>query len=102
MRCYSCRPVSWETLDFEEYQGIKLISELMQDDQKDDNIRLKCAEFLLLLTEHVMKKKNQYMKISGIGLGRNARRLCGPQANLAQPLIRSRDRLQFETKHGAY
>lgn len=39
--------------DFEACHGIKKIAELMKDKIGDDSLRLKCGEFLLLLTGHV-------------------------------------------------
>ncbi|XP_058084735.1 uncharacterized protein LOC131232487 isoform X2 [Magnolia sinica] len=39
--------------DFEACRGIDKIAELIKDKQGDENIRLKCGEFLLLLIGHV-------------------------------------------------
>ncbi|XP_017698449.1 uncharacterized protein LOC103707735 [Phoenix dactylifera] len=43
--------------DFEACHGIKKIAELMKDKQVDDILRLKCGEFLLLLTGHVYERR---------------------------------------------
>nr|CAD1844513.1 unnamed protein product [Ananas comosus var. bracteatus] len=67
----SLRKSPGDCADFEEYQGIKLISELMQDDQKDDTIRLKCAKFLLLLTEHACEKEESVHEDIRDWLGEN-------------------------------
>ncbi|XP_058084736.1 uncharacterized protein LOC131232487 isoform X3 [Magnolia sinica] len=40
-------------MDFEACRGIDKIAELIKDKQGDENIRLKCGEFLLLLIGHV-------------------------------------------------
>ncbi|KAJ6802968.1 uncharacterized protein M6B38_190200 [Iris pallida] len=40
-------------MDFEACHGIEKIAELIKDEQGNENIRLKCGEFLLLLVGHV-------------------------------------------------
>ncbi|KAE9616386.1 hypothetical protein Lal_00035041 [Lupinus albus] len=40
-------------IDFEECNGIMEVSDLIRDKQVDENLRLKCGEFLLLLIGHV-------------------------------------------------
>ncbi|KAK9910397.1 hypothetical protein M0R45_034362 [Rubus argutus] len=40
-------------LDFEALNGIEEVAELIRDKQVDENLRLKCGEFLLLLIGHV-------------------------------------------------
>ncbi|XP_059453273.1 uncharacterized protein LOC132183830 isoform X2 [Corylus avellana] len=40
-------------MDFEAYNGIEEVAELIRDKQGDENLRLKCGEFLLLLIGHV-------------------------------------------------
>lgn len=40
-------------LDFESCRGIEEVAELIRDKQIDENLRLKCGEFLLLLIGHV-------------------------------------------------
>ncbi|KAJ4726706.1 putative Impaired sucrose induction protein [Melia azedarach] len=40
-------------LDFEACNGIEEVAELIRDKQADENLRLKCGEFLLLLIGHV-------------------------------------------------
>ncbi|KAG8092312.1 hypothetical protein GUJ93_ZPchr0012g21967 [Zizania palustris] len=37
-------------MDFKEHDGLNKIVDLVQDTQRDDHVRLKCAEFLLLLS----------------------------------------------------
>ncbi|KAK1325604.1 hypothetical protein QJS10_CPA01g02468 [Acorus calamus] len=39
--------------DFEACHSIEKIAEILKDEHRDENIRLKCAEFLLLLIGHV-------------------------------------------------
>lgn len=46
-------------MDFENANGMKKIAELMKDEQLEENTRLKCAEFLLLLIGHVNGRRNQ-------------------------------------------
>lgn len=40
-------------MDFETCNGIEDVAHLLRDKQADENLRLKCAEFLLLLIGHV-------------------------------------------------
>ncbi|KAF5442691.1 hypothetical protein F2P56_035322 [Juglans regia] len=40
-------------MDFEACNGIEEVAELIRDKQLDENLRLKCGEFLLLLIGHV-------------------------------------------------
>ncbi|KAK8340719.1 hypothetical protein V6Z11_A08G118100 [Gossypium hirsutum] len=40
-------------MDFEACNGIEEVAELIRDNQVDENLRLKCGEFLLLLIGHV-------------------------------------------------
>ncbi|BFG22003.1 hypothetical protein CerSpe_082770 [Prunus speciosa] len=40
-------------MDFEAFHGIEEVAELIRDKQVDENLRLKCGEFLLLLIGHV-------------------------------------------------
>jgi len=40
-------------LEFEACRGLDVVAQLIKDDQKDEDIRLKCGEFLLLLIGHV-------------------------------------------------
>lgn len=40
-------------MDFEACNGIEEVAELIRDKQVDENLRLKCGEFLLLLIGHV-------------------------------------------------
>ncbi|KAJ7982638.1 putative Impaired sucrose induction protein [Quillaja saponaria] len=40
-------------MDFEECNGIVEVADLIRDKQVDENLRLKCGEFLLLLIGHV-------------------------------------------------
>ncbi|GMH19729.1 hypothetical protein Nepgr_021570 [Nepenthes gracilis] len=40
-------------MDFETYNGIEEVAALVRDKQMDDNLRMKCGEFLLLLIGHV-------------------------------------------------
>ncbi|KAB2595723.1 hypothetical protein D8674_031183 [Pyrus ussuriensis x Pyrus communis] len=40
-------------MDFETFHGIEEVAELIRDKQVDENLRLKCGEFLLLLIGHV-------------------------------------------------
>ncbi|XP_022723182.1 uncharacterized protein LOC111280234 [Durio zibethinus] len=40
-------------MDFEACNGIEEVAELIRDKQVDENLRLKCGEFLLLLKGHV-------------------------------------------------
>ncbi|OIW08795.1 hypothetical protein TanjilG_16376 [Lupinus angustifolius] len=40
-------------MDFEECNGIMEVADLIRDKQVDENLRLKCGEFLLLLIGHV-------------------------------------------------
>ncbi|KAM3206826.1 hypothetical protein ACQJBY_062161 [Aegilops geniculata] len=44
--------------DFEEYSGLEKVAELLKDVQVEEQIRLKCGEFLLLLIGHVYVKEN--------------------------------------------
>ncbi|CAI9086971.1 OLC1v1020916C1 [Oldenlandia corymbosa var. corymbosa] len=39
--------------DFERFNGIEEVTSLIQEKQADENLRLKCGEFLLLLIGHV-------------------------------------------------
>ncbi|KAM1707591.1 hypothetical protein ACFX1X_000707 [Malus domestica] len=43
-------------MDFEAFRGIEEVAELIRDKQVDENLRLKCGEFLLLLIGHVNGK----------------------------------------------
>ncbi|GAB4858540.1 hypothetical protein Ancab_010015 [Ancistrocladus abbreviatus] len=40
-------------MDFETYNGIEEVAALIRDKQVDENLRMKCGEFLLLLIGHV-------------------------------------------------
>ncbi|KAM1816229.1 hypothetical protein FF1_000674 [Malus domestica] len=40
-------------MDFEAFRGIEEVAELIRDKQVDENLRLNCGEFLLLLIGHV-------------------------------------------------
>ncbi|XP_039142328.1 uncharacterized protein LOC120279462 isoform X2 [Dioscorea cayenensis subsp. rotundata] len=44
-------------MDFEGCYGIEKIAELVKDEEGDDNIRLKCGEFLLLLAGQVKRRE---------------------------------------------
>ncbi|CAJ1934097.1 unnamed protein product [Sphenostylis stenocarpa] len=44
---------SWNQMDFEKCNGIMEVADLLRDKQVDENLRLKCGEFLLLLIGHV-------------------------------------------------
>lgn len=57
--------------DFEACHGIERIAELIAEEQGDENIRLKCGEFLLLLIGHV-----------------NGRREGGPLATIYEDIRR--------------
>ncbi|CAN6568142.1 unnamed protein product [Malus baccata var. baccata] len=39
-------------MDFETFRGIEEVAELIRDKQVDENLRLNCGEFLLLLIGH--------------------------------------------------
>ncbi|KAG8069466.1 hypothetical protein GUJ93_ZPchr0006g41031 [Zizania palustris] len=45
-------------MDFDEYNGLEKVAELLKDVQVEEHIRLKCGEFLLLLIGHVYVKEN--------------------------------------------
>ncbi|KAF7836546.1 Armadillo-type fold [Senna tora] len=44
---------STNQMDFEKCKGIMEVADLIRDKQADENLRLKCGEFLLLLIGHV-------------------------------------------------
>ncbi|KAL2329258.1 hypothetical protein Fmac_022685 [Flemingia macrophylla] len=44
---------SFNQMDFEKCNGIMEVADLLRDKQVDENLRLKCGEFLLLLIGHV-------------------------------------------------
>ncbi|KAJ3682129.1 hypothetical protein LUZ60_014702 [Juncus effusus] len=44
-------------LDFKECQGINKLADLILDGRKDNSIRIKCAEFLLLITGNAHEKQ---------------------------------------------
>ncbi|KAL4187615.1 hypothetical protein AMTRI_Chr09g39890 [Amborella trichopoda] len=46
-------------MDYEAYSGTEKVAELIKDKQLEDNIRLKCGEFLLLLVGHVLPSANR-------------------------------------------
>lgn len=60
-------------MDFEACRGIDKITELIKDKQADENIRLKCAEFLLLLIGHVSGRERHPMATIHVDI----RRLLG-------------------------
>uniref|UniRef100_A0A0E0M9V0 Uncharacterized protein n=1 Tax=Oryza punctata TaxID=4537 RepID=A0A0E0M9V0_ORYPU len=43
-------------MDFKEHGGLDKIVDLVKDTQRDDNVRLKCAEFLLLFSRSASEK----------------------------------------------
>uniref|UniRef100_A0A0E0IV54 Uncharacterized protein n=1 Tax=Oryza nivara TaxID=4536 RepID=A0A0E0IV54_ORYNI len=43
-------------MDFKEHEGLDKIGDLVKDTQRDDNVRLKCAEFLLLFSRSASEK----------------------------------------------
>lgn len=48
-------------MDFEECNGIEEVAMLIRDKQVDENLRLKCGEFLLLLIGHLNGRKTSPM-----------------------------------------
>ncbi|KAL0299709.1 UNVERIFIED_CONTAM: hypothetical protein Sradi_6630700 [Sesamum radiatum] len=46
-------PIKWYASDFEACNGIEEVALLIRDKQVEENLRLKCGEFLLLLIGHV-------------------------------------------------
>ncbi|CAN6480678.1 unnamed protein product [Victoria cruziana] len=47
-------------LDFEAGHGIQKVAELIKDTKANENIRLKCGEFLLLLVGHVLPSTSRH------------------------------------------
>ncbi|KAJ4806380.1 Impaired sucrose induction 1-like protein [Rhynchospora pubera] len=44
--------------DFDECHGLERVADILKDEDVDENIRLKCGEFLLILIGHVHGKEN--------------------------------------------
>ncbi|KAK1304251.1 hypothetical protein QJS10_CPB11g00680 [Acorus calamus] len=57
-------------IDFEACHGIEKIAEILKDEHSDENIRLKCAEFLLLLIGHVNGREKPSMATIYEGINR--------------------------------
>ncbi|XVF10117.1 hypothetical protein REPUB_Repub07fG0155500 [Reevesia pubescens] len=60
-------------MDFEACNGIEEVAELIRDKQVDENLRLKCGEFLLLLIGHVNGRERSPMAT----IHEDVRRLLG-------------------------
>lgn len=63
-------------MDFEECNGIEEVALLIGDKQIDENLRLKCGEFLLLLIGHVNGREGAPMA----GIHEDVRRLLGEKS----------------------
>ncbi|TQD99594.1 hypothetical protein C1H46_014820 [Malus baccata] len=63
-------------MDFEAFRGIEEVAELIRDKQVDENLRLKCGEFLLLLIGHVNGKDRPPLAI----VHEDIRRLLGEKS----------------------
>ncbi|PIA48870.1 hypothetical protein AQUCO_01300044v1 [Aquilegia coerulea] len=63
-------------MDFEECHGIEKIADLIQDKQADENIRLKCGEFLLLFIGHLNGRERPPM----MRIHEDVRRLLGEKS----------------------
>ncbi|XP_010272671.1 PREDICTED: uncharacterized protein LOC104608396 [Nelumbo nucifera] len=60
-------------MDFEACHGIEKVAEIIKDKQVDENIRIKCGEFLLLLIGHVNGRERPPM----LTIHEDIRRLLG-------------------------
>ncbi|KAF9616436.1 hypothetical protein IFM89_029690 [Coptis chinensis] len=63
-------------MDFEACHGIEKIADLIQDKQMDENIRLKCGEFLLLFIGHLNGRERPPM----MRVHEDIRRLLGEKS----------------------
>ncbi|KAK9292028.1 hypothetical protein L1049_019982 [Liquidambar formosana] len=63
-------------MDFEACNGIEEVAELIRDKQVDENLRLKCGEFLLLLIGHVNGRESSPMA----AVHEDIRRLLGEKS----------------------
>lgn len=63
-------------MDFEECNGIEEVALLIRDKQVDENLRLRCGEFLLLLIGHVNGRDRHPM----ISINEDIRRLLGEKS----------------------
>ncbi|XP_044491604.1 uncharacterized protein LOC123215524 [Mangifera indica] len=63
-------------MDFELYNGIEEVAELIRDKQVDENLRLKCGEFLLLLIGHLNGRERSPMAT----IHEDIRRLLGEKS----------------------
>ncbi|XP_031380324.1 uncharacterized protein LOC116195346 [Punica granatum] len=63
-------------MDFESCNGIEEVAELLRDKQVDENLRLKCGEFLLLLIGHVNGRDKSPMAT----IHEDVRRLLGEKS----------------------
>ncbi|KAJ8754799.1 hypothetical protein K2173_012723 [Erythroxylum novogranatense] len=63
-------------MDFEECNGIEEVTMLIRDKQVDENLRLKCGEFLLLLIGHVNGRERPPMAT----IHEDIRRLLGEKS----------------------
>ncbi|KAK8516101.1 hypothetical protein V6N13_025628 [Hibiscus sabdariffa] len=64
-------------MDFEACNGIEEVAELIRDKQVDENLRLKCGEFLLLLIGHVNGRERSPMAT----IHEEVRRLLGEKSS---------------------
>ncbi|KAL5736972.1 hypothetical protein ACOSQ2_031760 [Xanthoceras sorbifolium] len=62
--------------DFKECNGIEEVAELIRDKQVDENLRLKCGEFLLLLIGHLNGRERASMAT----IHEDVRRLLGEKS----------------------
>ncbi|KAL5738665.1 hypothetical protein ACOSP7_031426 [Xanthoceras sorbifolium] len=63
-------------MDFKECNGIEEVAELIRDKQVDENLRLKCGEFLLLLIGHLNGRERDSMAT----IHEDVRRLLGEKS----------------------
>ncbi|KAJ0102676.1 hypothetical protein Patl1_05224 [Pistacia atlantica] len=63
-------------MDFEAYNGIEEVADLIRDKQVDENLRLKCGEFLLLLIGHLNGRERSPMAT----IHEDIRRLLGEKS----------------------
>ncbi|KAF5734514.1 Cell division control protein 14, SIN component [Tripterygium wilfordii] len=63
-------------MEFEHCNGIEEVAELITDKQVDENLRLKCGEFLLLLIGHINGRERSTMA----SINEDIRRLLGEKS----------------------
>ncbi|GLU12057.1 hypothetical protein SLE2022_287660 [Rubroshorea leprosula] len=82
-------------MDFQACNGIEEVAELIRDKQVDENLRLKCGEFLLLLLGHLNRREMSPMPT----INEDIRRLLGEEsASLIWAAIRFGSTLDPEHK----